>query len=90
MDNITAPFTPEQVKALNEYQQLSFVPAFSCCGTTTNGETCKRNETNNFGTLIATEQGWVCPCGKYTQNWAHAIMAEPEKVKEAWEKKFKG
>lgn len=25
---------------------------------------------DNEGVLIATEQGWVCPCGKYTQDWA--------------------
>jgi hypothetical protein len=30
------------------------------------------------GILIATNEGWVCPCGKYKQQWAHKLMIEPQ------------
>ncbi len=72
MDKITAPFTKEQVKALNEYQQKGFFHPFTCCAY----EGCKRGQDVNEGILIAAEEGWICPCGKYKQNWAHAFMAE--------------
>lgn len=71
MSKIFAPFTEEQVKNLNIYQDSWFHP-FTCCGH--NG--CKRRE-HNDGILIATTEGWICPCGKYKQDWAHAGMAEP-------------
>ena len=29
----------------------------------------------NEGILIASTQGWVCPCGEYKQDWAHDFMA---------------
>lgn len=31
----------------------------------------------NEGILVATTEGWVCPCGEYKQNWAHSFMVEP-------------
>ncbi len=31
----------------------------------------------DFGLLIATTEGWVCPACSYRQAWAHAFMAEP-------------
>jgi hypothetical protein len=68
---IKAPFTEEQVLALNEYQHLGIVHPFTC-----GLEGCKKSEQENDGVLIATEQGWICPCGKYKQDWAHAFMAE--------------
>ena len=67
---ITAPFTPEQVKGLNEFQH-SWMHPFTC-----GGEYCHRGEREDDGILIARETGWVCPCGKYTQDWAHAFMAD--------------
>lgn len=30
---------------------------------------CERDKQSNYGTLIATKDGWVCPCGKYKQNF---------------------
>jgi hypothetical protein len=35
----------------------------------------------NDGVLIATLNGWVCPCGEYRQDWAHDFMANPLKTK---------
>ena len=73
---IISPFTPEQVLALNEFQQSGVHHPFTCCSH--NG--CDKNSTPNQGLLFATVDGWVCPCGKYTQNWAHWYMAESHHI----------
>jgi len=61
---IYAPFTPEQVESLNEYQNsLAFHP-FTC-----GGKECRND-------LVATSDGWHCPdpACDYAQNWAHEWM----------------
>lgn len=60
---IKAPFTAAQVEALNAYQQRGDVHPYTCPGD--NGPLCARRD------LIATPEGWICECGRYTQNWAH-------------------
>jgi hypothetical protein len=61
-----APFTPEQVEALNRWQRQGYMHPFTCPGDRTD---CWDNSD-----LIATEAGWVCACGRYTQDWAHDFM----------------
>lgn len=132
MEKITAPFTEEQVKNLNDYQKSGEFHPFTCCSDE-NSSSCKRRASGdlrwkkekeylakgidwlkqqikelndplynseilvdwqmasvlasrdipytdeNEGVLVATTEGWVCPCGEYKQNWAHAFMAEPQK-----------
>ena len=56
-----APFTPEQVVLLNQFQNLGTVHPFTC--------KCGEN-------LIATENGWICDKCDYTQDWAHDFMAD--------------
>jgi hypothetical protein len=64
VDVLRAPWTPEQVEALNRFQQRGDVHAFTCL-----------NDHGDLGrTLLATEQGWICPHCDYTQNWAHSLM----------------
>ena len=71
-------FTEEQVKELNEYQKSGRFHPYTCGR---NGKNCEikvdlKNETRDWakdGVLIATTNGWVCPCGEYTQDWAHGI-----------------
>lgn len=66
---IFAPWTEEQVVALNRFQRSPMHPF-----------TCGREHSYGHSTLYATPNGWECPdprCG-YTQNWAHAYMADPE------------
>lgn len=86
-DRVTAPFTNEQVDALNKWQRLGYVHPFTCCS----HETCKKHE-YAVGTLTATTEGWVCPCGKYTQDWAHSYMADeaqhPADPFAAWRKRY--
>ena len=65
-EKIVAPWSPDQVEALNNYQQRGRMHPFTCA--------C-----NGSLILTATPAGWVCPvsCG-YTQDWAWAWMAEPQ------------
>lgn len=70
-DKIVAPFTEQQVINLNKYQSSGRMHPFTC-----GGAECNRSEREDEGILIATTEGWVCPCGKYTQNWAHDFMVE--------------
>lgn len=64
---IKAPFSPHQVEALNEFQGNDRFHEFTCPGT---HENCSGKRV-----LVATEAGWVCSCGDYTQDWAHDFMA---------------
>ncbi|MGY3581471.1 hypothetical protein ACVIGB_000458 [Bradyrhizobium sp. USDA 4341] len=63
-DKITAPWTADQVAALNRFQVSGFVHEFTCI--------------NDHGTasrvLIAHSDGWHCPTCAYQQNWAHGFM----------------
>ena len=76
---IKAPFTAEQVKALNDFQHGPWHPF--TCGTVGCHQTIKlKNYDRPFEvstTLIATEAGWICPNCDYTQNWAWDFMADP-------------
>lgn len=79
---IKAPFTDEQVKALNEFQHHGRVHPFTCCSPEEISECLRAKPRGTMdyatseGMLIATNDGWVCPCGKYTQEWAHEFMTQ--------------
>ena len=74
MNKIFAPFTPEQVIALNAFQASTLGHPFTCGGNRTD-----ENHLDGEGKLAATEAGWICPYCDYRQDWAHAPMAEPAK-----------
>jgi hypothetical protein len=65
VDKITAPFTDEQVRALNEYQHSGLFHEYTC------------GNDSRHRVLVASTEGWSCPDCTYTQNWAHASMAVP-------------
>ena len=72
---ILAPFTPEQVEALNHFQHKGRFHPFT--GDAASAGRKSRSECpDRECLLIATPEGWVCPCGSYTQNWAHSFMIE--------------
>jgi hypothetical protein len=73
MASILAPWTPEQVAALQRWQAGGGFHPFTCCG----HDDCTRPQELNEGILIPTTTGWYCPCGKYTQNWCHDFMLDP-------------
>lgn len=70
---VEAPFTPQQVEALNRYQHQEFTHPFTC-GDREGHRYCEHG--CDFGILRATEAGWVCDDCDYTQNWAFDFMAE--------------
>ena len=63
-DRLVAPWTHEQVVALNRFQRYAFVHPF----------TCPHPHPLQDRILIAAPDGWHCPVCPYTQNWAHALM----------------
>lgn len=63
---ITAPFTTEQIDALNRFQRAGYVHPFTCPGHPGEGD---RN-------LVATKDGWICCHCDYGQDWAHASMLD--------------
>lgn len=72
---IRAPWTSEQVDALNRFQSESGMHPFTCGA---------EEHTPGSPVLAAAHSGWYCPdpdCG-YTQDWAHQFMTQPD----AWPK----
>ncbi len=61
---VFAPFSPDQVEALNAYQKLGYVHPYTC------GRCLAK--------LVAKADGWHCtaPGCTYTQQWAHAYTAD--------------
>lgn len=60
----TAPFTPVEVRNLNEYQRSAIWHPFTC-----RDPNCRR-------VLVATEAGWICPGCAATQDWAYVWMTD--------------
>jgi len=62
-----APWTEDEVKSLNAFQESGFVHPFTC-----NKESGFKHD------LTATRDGWVCnECGTMVQqDWAHTWMAD--------------
>lgn len=77
MNLIYAPFTLEQIDALNQYQiGASFLligHAFTCLNRSDGNHGSEGGDT---GLLIAIESGWVCPHCEYTQNSAWDFMVK--------------
>ncbi len=76
-NTIQVPFSTQQVEDLNTFQKNGRFHPFTCCSAYPAEDGCERSAHTGEGLLVATEGGWVCPCGKYTQNWAHEFMAKP-------------
>lgn len=66
-DRITAPFTRDQIKALNRYQREGLMHPFTCV-----------RDHDEHVLLVAGPNGWWCPVQTctYTQEWAHGFMAD--------------
>jgi hypothetical protein len=65
---IRAPWTSEQVAALNRFQQYGGMHPFTCGG----------EHPFSNPTLVAQTDGWHCPARHcdYRQDWAHAFMVD--------------
>lgn len=71
-DKIRAPWTPEQVAALNDYQRSGVMHPFTCG---------HEHPAHPNAILTAAPDGWRCHvlgCD-YEQDWAHEFMANPAK-----------
>ena len=55
----------EEIGILKQYQREGWFDPYTCCSY--NG--CVRSVSNNWGELVPTENRWICPCGKYTQEY---------------------
>ena len=66
---LKAPWSEKQVEYLNKWQRSGEMHPFTCPGKKGG---CKDR------VLIATEYGWVCSCGEYTQDWAHGFQSLEE------------
>lgn len=62
---IKAPWTDEQVAALNRWQHYGFVHEFTC-------------PNDHDAVLVAHNSGWICPLCDYTQDWAFETMFEEQ------------
>lgn len=71
MAEIQAPWTPEQVQALNQFQGRGQFHPFTCGNP---------QHLHEAPVLVAWHDGWHCPqeCG-YRQSWAHEYMTDPER-----------
>lgn len=73
---IRAPWTSEQVAALEAFQLRSGMHPF----------TCGNDKHSMAPRLVPSHSGWYCPdpACDYRQDWAHAFMVNPD----AWPKPF--
>lgn len=65
-----APWTKEQVDALNRYQEKGMFHPFTCGS----GNRTDEKHLDGEGILLATVNGWMCPYCDYKQDWAHEFM----------------
>lgn len=67
-----APWTPEEVQSLNDYQDVKPMHPFTCGGGNT------KDVHDHEVILVAQEDGWHCPECDYTQDWCWPWMASGE------------
>jgi hypothetical protein len=65
-DRIFAPFTPEQVRNLNGYQESGAYHPYTC----RSGCRVKVEGYEDAASLLAEEKGLVCPVCGHVQAWA--------------------
>lgn len=71
MISVTAPWTQEQIDALNERQRDESLHPYTC------------GNDSMHRLLMATPDGWVCPDCDYRQRWAHEADATGATLKMA-------
>jgi hypothetical protein len=77
---VDAPFLPEQVRSLNAYQASGRGHPFTCGRDRMDAphRAYQAGHGGDFGQLLATEAGWICPVPgcSYTQSWAWLWMSD--------------
>ena len=72
-----APWTDEQVAGLNAWQACGYLHPFTCgSGDRMDAKhrAVQAKRGGDYGQLVATPEGWLCPACGYRQTWAHAVM----------------
>ena len=64
-ERVEAPFTPDQVANINEFQRTGYMHPFTCPG----------HEGGGARELAAEKEGLFCPGCDYRQKWVHDFMA---------------
>jgi hypothetical protein len=76
-DRLIAPWDDATVASLNRWQAAGYVHPFTCRNDRSDAAHrayAAFHHQGDFGILIATRIGWVCPACGYHQGWAHAHM----------------
>jgi len=55
----------EQIEKLQEQQDDPRYHGYTCCSY----DGCERDKQPKWGALIPTEDSWICPCGRYKQEY---------------------
>lgn len=78
-EHINVPWSQVEVDALNAWQNCDMVHAYTCGGNRMDAAHRKYQSEHggDFGQLVATTDGWMCPACDYRQNWAHGFSAQP-------------
>ena len=77
MTKITAPWPEDLVDRLNAAQQDGRYHPYTCDGDDDGPRADARHKAyaaehgGDWGQLIATTEGWVCPVCTYRQDWCH-------------------
>lgn len=79
LDKLEAPWTPNQVAALNEYQRDGKFHPFTCVNRNNDAHRAyaETHALPDHGILVARRDGWFCPVCDYRQGWTHPFMAAP-------------
>ena len=72
-----APFTEEQVAALNAAQANPNLHPYTCGS----GRRTDAAHLDGEGVLVATKTGWVCPYCDYRQDWCHTLLTDRNELK---------
>lgn len=75
---VDAPFLPDQVASMNAYQMSGQGHPFTC-GNDRKDEAHRAYQGlhgGDFGQLLATETGWICPVCGYQQSWGWLWMSD--------------
>lgn len=77
MSSVKTPWTQEFVDQLNASQKDQRFHPYTCDGDEDGPRSDERHKAyarehgGDWGQLVATVDGWVCPVCKYRQGWAH-------------------
>jgi len=85
MLKIDSPWNKDQIESLNIFQVNGMFHPFTCGGNRgdeAHKQYARDHNQSDWGILVATEDGWICPVCGYKQNWAHDFMAQSTSQKD--------